>query len=879
MYPQTSGNSSGTTGTPVFDPHAVRNWLELLHASSDGLIHISSTGNWSGAVFPASDFDSAVQYVTMLDRGKPEGIYLRTTSLADTPADGGRGSAAESCHLPGFALDIDLAGPGHKTTRPLPTSYEDVLHILSSVGLPEPTCWVHSGGGVYPWWMFEQPVDITDPEDRELAEHVVRGLQALVKDALDRAGLHFGTGVIDLARVLRLPGTINRKEGLARPCRVIDPASYVFHDYNAFAGDILAKASQLIAANTPAASRAPRPIQVSDDMRPGDAMELSWGWEDILAHHGWYRLRRMGRGWAWRRPGKEGTGLSATTGMAADRDRLFVFSTEASPFDCSFDVGPYTKFAAYTLLEHNGNFSAAGAALRKAGFGGQRNAQVHQPANPAGLVRPADGGGAGTEVELAGPQQVDAVEKVTPVKAALVLGHSGLPMSDVGNGMRMKHFYGEKFRYHTAEKDWYQWNGRIWERDETLAVERAAVEVTQQMLAEAYELGADEGKSLRKHALSSQSNSKILGMVARFRAQEGVSAGPSSFDANRDLITLTNGVLNLTTKELTGFDPDTLLTRQFHATYDPSATCPQFHAFLAKLLPDAGVREYLKRAMGYTLAGRVDHRSIFVMYGPPRTGKSQFLNIMRAMFGTFGGTAAAAALRVNKNASTNDLHGLRGKRFISTSETSHSTTLDEEVIKRLTGDDAVVSRNLYEKNQEWSPECTIWMATNTKPRLSADDPAIWTRVKPILFATQFSADENATNKEVPKIWEKIFRAEADGILNWLLEGMDGYLSEGLTEPQSVVESVAEYKLECDSVAQFLVDGADEAMIAMDVTERIDSAQLYRIYEEWCNQNGTRRVGAQKFSRRMQDLGWQRVKNGRWLWAGIKIGLRGVLGTM
>lgn len=429
MHIHSPVNSSPTIGTSTFDPQAARHWLETLHGTSEGLIHICSTADWVGSSFTADQIGHAINYAGMLDRQGVEGIYVRTTTLQ--PGYTGRGSAADSLMLPGFAMDIDLAGPGHKTTHLLPGSVEMAQQIVSEAGLPEPTVWVHSGGGVYPWWLLEQPIDISDPEERDLAQHVARSIQALLKASADRNGVHFGTGVIDLARVLRLPGSINRKEGLARPCRIIEPAPYVFHDYGTLAGDVLAKAVILTESQ---AARAEPPRRVTGDGtgdRPGDAMEAAWGWEDILGHHGWTRLRRMGRGWAWRRPGKEGTGLSATTGMAADRDRLFVFSTEAAPFGCSFDVGPYTKFAGYTFLEHGGDFRAAGSALRKLGFGGQRT-QQQNPTDFSDVVRPKDAGQPATQVEVVGSQEVEPVQQVVPALGAVDVFHE-IPQINLGS--------------------------------------------------------------------------------------------------------------------------------------------------------------------------------------------------------------------------------------------------------------------------------------------------------------------------------------------------------------------------------------------------------------------------------------------------------------
>lgn len=133
---------------------------------------------------------------------------------------GGRGTASDSFELPGLWADLDLAGPGH-TAPPAGLALLPDLQAARDLvdHLPEPTLWVHSGGGLYPWWLLHQPHPI-EGDLAELSDLSRRWHQSLT-DRARRRGLHVpGTG--DLARVLRLPGTWNRKAGLERPCRILE---------------------------------------------------------------------------------------------------------------------------------------------------------------------------------------------------------------------------------------------------------------------------------------------------------------------------------------------------------------------------------------------------------------------------------------------------------------------------------------------------------------------------------------------------------------------------------------------------------------------------------------------------------------------------------
>lgn len=100
-------------------------------------------------------------------------------------------------------------------------------------------------------------------------------------------------------------------------------------------------------------------------LSPGDDFADRTDWGDILPT-GWRRSGRVGDVEYWTRPGKR-AGVSATVNFGG-KENLYVFSTNASPFE---PEKSYSKFAAYALLKHGGDFSAAARALRAAGYGKQ----------------------------------------------------------------------------------------------------------------------------------------------------------------------------------------------------------------------------------------------------------------------------------------------------------------------------------------------------------------------------------------------------------------------------------------------------------------------------------------------------------------------------
>lgn len=863
------------------DLTAVRGWLDLLHGTSPGLVSIVSTLNWGGEFFDLStQADEAAAYVRGLDNQGAQGTYLRTTTLGGVPEKDEqgrtrRGSIEESLSLPGFAGDIDIAGPGHKTKNLLPPDVPTAMSIVHEAGLPEPTLWVHSGGGIYPWWLLESPYDVSIPERLSLAQDLASKIQLALKRSAARLGWHYGGEVGELARVLRIPGTVNRKEGLARPCEVLEPAGYEFYSIPTLLTQVNA-ALLTLPEDKPVLVREPaRPIATGSDLKPGEEYELRNDWGDVLQGHFEYVCHR-GQARMWLRLGStSGARWSATSGRASDRDRLYLFTSEVPGLEAN---QPYTKFAVYTFLNHGGDFKAATKALAALGYGAQRTSLVaRQPRAPAPPVAHA--------------APVASAEVVAPVQGELVSSAPLDPesmdyaqsMSDVGIAERTRMAEGRNFRYNTEQKAWYVFEGEAWERDYTFAIDRAVDAMALEVIKRGFELKAQDPKAGQKminFGVSCRNDAKAKATIARLATLPGMSVRDSTFDAHPHLITMANGVLNLRSGQLGAFDRELMLSRRMPVFFDPYAKCRKFEKFMAQLVPDPELRGYVQRAMGYTLAGKVDHRAIFLLYGPPKTGKSQFLKLMGLIFGSFGGTAASDTLRVTQSTQSNNLHGLKGKRFVSTSETSVDTRLDEELIKRLTGGDTIVSRDLYEKNQEWQPECTIFMATNALPRLSVDDSAIWTRVKPIPFLTQFSAGGN--HKEIHNISQMLFESEASGIVNWLLDGLRDFEANGLGEPGAVTTSVADHKRESDAVATFIADALDESLIFEDSEALISSSQLFAIYQGWSARQGMKPLGMRRFVNRMRILDdgkYLRVKNNLWFWKGLKPGAAGMLGSM
>lgn len=360
-----------TAATPtrpaVFDETATRDWLTTLHGLSPGFVWVGSTADrFKGRTFDTADpywLERAVAHIGRLDRAGAAGTYVRTTTLRQAPEQG-RGSDNDSHALPGLAADLDIAGPGHKTDKPLPPNPGAAKAIIDESGLPDPSAWIHSGGGLYAWWLLDRPHVIGADLER------VKRLCARWQDPIEHGAVKLGYShgrLGDLARILRVPGTVNRKPGMPepRPCRVLEDTGrrYTLDNLRGALTDALAALPE-----PEPIRRVIRPVTRSTGgLKVWDDYEARTDWADILEPHGWTFSHQRGRERFWVRPGKDKRdGHGASTGYDAARDRLWIFTTDAPPFE----IGKlYLKFDAYKILNHDSDWRAAARELERLGYG------------------------------------------------------------------------------------------------------------------------------------------------------------------------------------------------------------------------------------------------------------------------------------------------------------------------------------------------------------------------------------------------------------------------------------------------------------------------------------------------------------------------------
>ena len=311
------------------------------------------------------------------------------------------------------------------------------------------------------------------------------------------------------------------------------------------------------------------------------------------------------------------------------------------------------------------------------------------------------------------------------------------------------------------------------------------------------------------------------------------------------LLNLDTGTLNLGTGALTPHNRADGITHVLPIRWNPQAWCPRFWGLVCQVAGnDADTAYYLLKCLGYSLLGDNREQKVFFISGPSGSGKSVLLHVVSEVLGQLAHRSGAdliCVVRHGRNARTEN--SIRGKRFITITETSKFMTIDEGQLKRITGEPVISVNQHYVKTELKTPVTwTIWVATNDMPNLVNFDAAMKRRI--IVIPGGPGLDEAAMD---PHLGAKILSSEREGILALLARGCAEYFRSGIRDmPDAVFLSTGKYAAEQDTVGAFIAD----TMVIGGWGEGINQHTAWEMYELWSR--GGPRLPKTEFYRRMRD---------------------------
>ena len=429
-------------------------------------------------------------------------------------------------------------------------------------------------------------------------------------------------------------------------------------------------------------------------------------------------------------------------------------------------------------------------------------------------------------------------------------------LTDTGNGRRLVDTYGSAIRY-TPSLGWFHWDGQYWKPDtEDLEMQELAKRIAPIIASEVsnYAEGDSKQQEVIKWANQGKSNTRLANMIKSANSDPRIVVGVEQWDGNSHLLGVQNGVVDLRTGELLKGRPDLYITRRAPVAYTPGLRNVRWEQFIDYATGgDKELQEWIQRAAGYTLTGLSDQDVMFLVYGPPGSGKNTFVETIVNALGTdeYAGKLPSEIMAAGQNNNNNAsaqyyMAELRGKRMVWIDELPESERLNENKIKEMTGSATIQGRSPGEKPFTFKAQGKLWVTTNHRPIIN--DDAMWRRLRPIPWS-------HIPESSDPDL--KAYLSDKEGglpaVLSWAVEGAIKYLGSQARDPLGWCTAVSEaadvYRKNEDRIGLFLDEETREAE-----GSQLSVKQLYSTYKMWSEERGERAMTQIAFHRKLADRG-------------------------
>lgn len=578
---------------------------------------------------------------------------------------------------------------------------------------------------------------------------------------------------------------------------------------------------------------------VDGELTPGQDFEARTSWADILGPEGWTLIGRHGDKELWTRPGKDRRhGPSATTNYDGN-DNLYVFSS-STVFE---PMSSYTKFAAYAVLHHGGDYSAAARDLRGQGYGSQRprddTARKAEALATLDLLPDGTRVTGGTGEDESSPPTTTAFE-----------------LTDHGNALRFALVEHPRLRYSPDRGSWLRWEAGRWH------VQPSDSAAIQAFIALVHAMDHDD-KALYTHKLRSLGAGAITRAVGLARTDPRIEVHISDFDAEPFLLNTPDGVVDLLTGEIAPHTPEGLHTRMTAVGVDPSLACPKWLRFLAYTFAgDPELIGFVQRMAGYSATGKVTHHALPFLFGSGANGKSVFMEVLMRVLGDYASSAPADFLLLGGREDESAVARLSGLRLVACSEVGPEARFNEQKVKLLTGGDQLTARFLFQNHFTFEPTHHLWLMGNHLPRVTAGGDSFWRRVRMVPFTRTVPEAER-----IEGLADQLVREEGPAILAWIIEGARRQVT-GLAEPAGVKAATRDYAEEEDHLGRFI---EERVRFGGGDLVRVSTADMRHVYEQWCFAEGEKPIASNVFGRELKARGAGSAKsNGRRVYTNVTL---------
>lgn len=775
-----------------------------------------------------------------------------------------RGESADVIAIPGLWSEIDILGGVHAATN-LPPDLETALAALREFPL-RPTYLVHSGGGVHGYWLFRELWVFESDKERERAAALVEHFQATLRERIFRPRGWKLDSTKDLARVLRVPGTYNRKGKTPVPVRILEVTDQRYNpsDFEAYLIDPAEARKITVVVKSDGAG------QAADSEAPADFAAIrdgcAWIRERVERaatddEPNWYMaltvLARCGRDVA-----HEVSRPYPRYNPAETEAKIDHALSDSGPVTCEY-VAKNLGFAGCSTCPFVGKITSP---IELGRPHGRRLVEAHR--RLAKAKETVIGLAEKTKADPGAPFEADALEALAVLaeqepaawqRLRVELKAAGANLRDLEAEVRKKRAalqaQAEPRKPSPAElgRQLLQQHRFIWVFETLYVYRDGCYRPDGEALVRKW-VQDTLGELAREH--DGDEVVYWLSNECRVRPEE-VNSG--------QLINVQNGLLDPATSELHPHTPDYLSVVQLPTAWDPNAYHERADRFLNEVLPDQETRQVLEEVVGYILEPTCRYEIATALIGPGANGKSTFLAWLIATLGTENVASVALQDLSHDRFRAAELAGKLANIY---PELPNEAIRESDTFKALVSGDALTAERKFRNPFRFVNRAKLIFSTNAMPKSADKTEAFYRRWRIIPFPNAFPEGDPRRD---PTLREKLASPEARSYLlrlavdGWRRARERGYIASS-TKTQQAMNA---YRRENDTVLAFIEDACERSG-----QERRDLLRL--AYERWCQQNRFRPVSAVWFGRLLRQhvpgLDEARVGSGSrsWYYVGIRV---------
>ena len=333
-------------------------------------------------------------------------------------------------------------------------------------------------------------------------------------------------------------------------------------------------------------------------------------------------------------------------------------------------------------------------------------------------------------------------------------------------------------RYVAKWGKWLHWDGQVWAHDDMLTVLSMAREMMRIFAASA------EDDKQRRRLLA---EARINAVASLARSDRRTASSVDQWDQDDLILNTPSGLIDLQTGEIRPHRPEAHCSK-ITAHGVVAGGCDLWVRFLLRVCGgDKDLMRFLQRVIGYCATGLTREHAMFFCYGTGANGKGTFLNMICYVLHAYAVVAPMDVfIESSQERHPTELAMMAAKRVVVAQETEEGRKWAESKVKAMTGGDPITARFMGKDFFTFLPKFKLLIAGNHKPALRNIDEAIRRRFHLIPFTVTVPKEERD-----PELFSKL-KGEAEGIMQWIVNGAVEYFRIGLAPPACVVEATREY---------------------------------------------------------------------------------------